>query len=183
MDSRSAGALIAALLVVATAPALAQDAAGADEPVRVYTNADLERLAPIPTQPAEPPSAEEVARRWEFVQSVLDQAYARIDAERRHDLERRMTEARADALDRVDARPRYALPYSYSYVAPYGVPYRGRDGRPATHPAASLLWERPNAKLFRPIPPIHARPYASNLFRLEARIGAGPAGPGRPGRP
>ena len=165
--------LLAALVLTWAVPTLAERGDDSDdEPVRVYTNADLERLEPIPTQPAEPPSPEEVARRWEFVQSVIDQAYARIDAERRHDLDRRLTEARADALDRVDSRPRYVLPFAYRYPPIHAPGRRGGyvDPDPA-HPGARRLWERPNAELFRPITPIHARPYPSDVFRLEARVG------------
>jgi len=174
--------LVAAVLVAAGGTAIAQtQTADRNEPVRVYTNADLERLEPIPTQPANPPTPEEVAQRWEFVQSVLDEAYARIDADRRHALDRRLTESRTRALDRVDSTPDYVLPYSYGYwrvgvPAPHG---RG-DG---LRKAASLLWDPPNAALFRPITPIHARPYQNNLFRLESRVAGSPVPGRRPGRP
>ena len=172
--SATAGAAL--LLLAAAAPAPAQDAA--EEPVRVYTNADLEDLEPLPTQPAEPLSEEEIARRREFVQSVIDQSYARIDAKRRHDLERRMVEAEAQALERANTESRTTLPFSY-YGYPYG--YSGGGGYPGVprydrgHPAASRLWERPNAEQFRPITPIHARPYQSNLFRLPPSSARNPA--------
>lgn len=166
MRVHGAGWIALALLLVAGATLSAQDPDA--EPVRVYTNADLEGLEPLPTQPAEPPSDEEIARRWEFVQSTIDQHYARLDAQRRHELERRMTEAEAGAIERANTESRTTLPYSY--YGGYGYGYYGgySDGPRADrgHPALSRLWERPNAEQFRPITPIHARPYQSNLFRL-----------------
>jgi hypothetical protein len=150
-----------------------------EQPVRVYTNADLEKLPPLPVQQGQPPSAEEVERRWAFVQSVLDQAYDRVDAARSHELERRRTEAEADALEQLTSRPRYLLPLPYGYRFGDWPPHPERPREPGAEP--SRLWERPNAHLFRPITPIHARPYQTNLFRLEARQ-PGPAAP-PPGRP
>jgi hypothetical protein len=176
----SAPALAAAALLLAGAGSVVADEfASRDDakPIRVYTNADIEALEPIPTQPGAAPTADEIAERWEFVQSVLDQGYARIDAGRRHELERRMTDARSDALDRIDSRPRYVLPYGYYGYYGRQAPRYTQDGYDRGHPAASLLWERPNAELFRPITPIHARPYASNLFRFEARRGGPPPAP------
>jgi hypothetical protein len=163
--------LVAALLL--TVPV----AAGDDE-VYVYTNADLEQLEPIPGQQGTPPTAEEIERGWAFVQSVIDDAHARIDADRQYDLDRRKTEAEADALDRIGSRPRYALPYNYRFGYPQGGYGYGRGGgrggdggRASGDPLrrqASRLWDPPNAHLFRPIVPIHARPYQTNILRLKA---------------
>lgn len=135
-----------------------------DEPVRVYTNEDLEKLAPIPTQPGQPVTAEEVERRWAFVQSVLDDAQARIDADRSYRLERRRTNAEANALERIHSRPRYVLPYNYL------LGYRHGGATGAQHllrPKTTRLFERPNAELFRPIVPIHARPHQTNVNRIR----------------
>jgi hypothetical protein len=143
-----------------------------DDEVYVYTNADLEQLEPIPGQAGDPPSAEEIERDWAFVQSVIDDAHARIDADRNYGLDRRKTEAEADALDRISSRPRYALPYNYRFGYPYGYDYgRGGDGHgkgDRLRKEASRLWDPPNAHLFRPIVPIHARPYQTNILRLKA---------------
>jgi len=155
----------------------------ADETVRVYTNEDLEALPPLPSlvivdetgQPLKIDGAEE---RWAFVDSVLGQAYARIDADRDYWLERRRTEAAADALEQVYSRPRYLLPYNYLYRGGVGVPRREHRLRGE----ASRLWERPNAHLFQPITPIHARPYQTNLYRAKSRFPASPPGNGAGGR-
>ena len=152
------------LAVLAAGPtAYAQEAPDAsDEPVRVYTNEDLDDLGPPPAQQTEPVAPEEIARRWAFVDSVLDRAYARIDADRRHELDRRMTEAEADALEGFDAREHYVLPYSYVY----GPAYRGGSWKHGagpgfkSHGPRCSSFERPMANLWRPIAPLHARPPA-----------------------
>jgi len=155
-----------ALVVVSWNPAAAQSATAAPEtthsPVVVYTNEDLERLPPLPTlvivdETGERLKIDGVEERWAFVESVVGQAYARIDADREYWMERRRTEAEADALERIQSRPRYLLPWNYfgrEYVAE-----RGRGLRPRQEP--SRPWERPNARLFRSIIPIHARPTPS----------------------
>lgn len=150
-----------------------------DEGVYVYTNADLDELDPIPTQPAAPRTAEEIEAGWAFVDSVIEDAYARIDARREHELARLKTETEAETLERIASRPQYVLPWSYygrlpergyAPIGEYGERGPGLDRR-----ALSLLWEPPNARLFRPITPIHARPYQTNLFRArQALEGGGP---------
>ena len=163
MRSRLVRALGVVAVLAAGGAVFAQDAQDAsDEPVRVYTNEDLDDLAPLPSQETEPVTPEEIARRWAFVDSVLDRAYARIDADRRHELDRRMTEAEAGALEGVDAREHYVLPYSYVYgPAYYGGPWRhgAGPGFKSRGPRCSSF-ERPMANLWRPITPLHARPSA-----------------------
>jgi hypothetical protein len=184
--------MIGGLLALGVAGAVAaQSGPGepADAPVRVYTNEDLEELPPIPPlvivdDSGKPLEIEGASERWAFVDEVLGQAYARIDADRAHWIERRRAEAEADALERIQSRPRYLLPWNAWYGGSRVGHYEG--GR--LRRQASRLWERPNAHLFQPITPIHARPYRTNLFRAEARfqsrsdgkatvrIGAGGAG-------
>jgi hypothetical protein len=162
---------------------------GEDDGVYVYTNADLETLDPIPTQPATPPTAAEIEAGWAFVDSVIEDAYARIDARRRHELARLQTETEAEAVERIASRPQYTLPWSYYGWLPeergyaplgeYGERRERFDRR-----ALSLLWEPPNARLFRPITPIHARPYQTNVFRARQALENGgpvakPHGPRR----
>jgi hypothetical protein len=130
----------------------------------------------IVDQDGQPLKIDGAEERWAFVDSVLGQAYARIDADRDYWLERRRTEAEADALERVHSRPRYLLPYNYLYRGGVRVP---RKEHRLSH-EASRLWERPNAHLFHPITPIHARPYETNLFRAKSRFPTSPAG-GRAG--
>ncbi len=172
MRSRLLSLIGATLLALAGSSASAQitgavpdDPDHNDESVRRYTNADLERLAPIPTQPGRPATPEEVERRWAFVQSVLDEAYARIDADRSYRLERRRTDAEADALERIHSRPRYVLPYNYLL----GFRHGGVPGAPPRlRHKASRLFERPDTGLFRPIVPIHARPYHTSVERIRS---------------
>jgi hypothetical protein len=110
-------ALAISALVAPAGVRAQQPAAG--EPVPLYTNADLEKFGP-PSGPNEPVWVQDKGE-WQFVREFLDRAYARLDAERRHDLERA-------AMDRVppSGRPRYALPYAgyWGYPAwrPYGSP-------------------------------------------------------------
>ena len=177
--------VVGTMLVVASwspvaAPATEATPDSTGEPVRVYTNEDLEKLSPLPPlvivdEAGNPLKIDGAEERWAFVESVVGQAYARIDADRAYWMERRRTEAEADALERYQSRPRYSLPWNYlgrGYVAG-----RGKGHRP--HPDASRLWERPNAHLFGPITPIHARPYQTNVQRLGARQAGGLGGRGR----
>jgi len=143
----------------------------AAEPVRVYTNEDLEKLPPLPSlvivdEAGQPLRIEGAEERWAFVDSVLGQAYARIDADRAYWMKRRRTEAEADALERIRSRPRYLLPLNYWHHGYVGVPRREHRLRQE----ASRLWERPNARLFEPITPIHARPYQTNVYRAKSRF-------------
>mgnify|MGYP001817173703 CR=1 FL=1 len=186
MSGRSHLVCFAALVAIAWTTSSAQiaeatpDSAG--EPVRVYTNEDLDALPPLPSlvivdEAGRPLKIEGAEERWAFVDSVLGQAYARIDADRRYWLQRRRTEAEADALERIRSRPRYLLPYNYFYRRGVDVPRREHRLRRE----ASRLWERPNAHLFQPITPIHARPYQSNLFRAQSRFPVSPPGQGAGG--
>ncbi len=108
-----AGVVLALLLAT---PGLAQaggdsaswaDAVPADrgDAVRVYTNADLEKYAVYAGRPEPEPVA---AESWDAVQEFLDRQHRRIDADRRHELER----ARLDRLSEpVIAVPRYVPPF------------------------------------------------------------------------
>ena len=151
------------------------------EPVRVYTNEDLEKLPPLPSlvivdEAGRPLQIEGAEERWAFVDSVLGQAYARIDADRAYWMERRRTEAEADALERLHSRPRYLLPLNYWRPGYVGGPRKEHRLRRE----ASRLWERPNAHLFQPIVPIHARPYQTNVYRAKSRFPS--STPGKPAR-
>lgn len=79
----------AALLAVVLAAGDAR--AEAVEPVRVYTNADIERLPPLPTQPA--PLVDFDRERWEFVIQFLEREHALLNADRNQDLARELLRA------------------------------------------------------------------------------------------
>ena len=115
-----------AFLLLALGPACA---AWAQEPVRVYTNADLEplpvteALAPIDSGPG-----------WDFVIDFLAEQHARIDADRSYELDR----AALHEASRPE-RPHYVLPYSYGYYGygPWSYPQRRSCGpRAQPQPAA-----------------------------------------------
>jgi hypothetical protein len=116
------------------------------EPVRVYTNADLE---PLPPTERASPAVAETGPGWEFVIDFLAEQHARIDADRAYELD---GAALDEAARRTDAtsRPRYVLPLSYGY-GPWG-----RDPGTCSRPK--------NATTARALPgprdlvvPLHAR--------------------------
>ncbi len=99
------------------------------EPVRVYTNEDLEKYAIYGRDPAPAPGTDE---GWEFVFDVLDMQYGRLDADRRHDLDRSRVDRLAGS-EAVAARRR--LPWIG--VHPF-FPIFGRPGRPRAMPEPVL---------------------------------------------
>lgn len=152
--------LVATLATLICLPGFAEDPG---EAVYVYTNADLERLAPIPSQ--EHPIVESELG-WEFVSDFIERERKRLDADRNHDLERERLENERLRLD----RPRYGLAW-----APYGFygrqPRRGGGKHP---PVAAPLPNRHEIafRLHGPsggtITPLHARP-GGTITPLHAR--------------
>jgi hypothetical protein len=128
--------LFAAVLLVAGGT-IARAESGEDDPVRLYTNEDLAKYAPPPgshPRPSEPEPS------WESIVQFLDRQYARLDAERRLDLERARVESEVD-LRRGDRDRSGALvlaPWSRPCGLPRARPYRSRwPGRgPAEPPSA-----------------------------------------------
>jgi hypothetical protein len=130
--SRIGLAVFLAVVVLALpAPVLAQQPR-ADEAVPLYTNADLEKFGPrtAPAGPVRFPDAGE----WRFVQEFLDRQYSRVDADRRHDLDRAVVDEYT-----APPEPRYRLlsPY-YGYYGYHGynayAEYNGYPGYPRTYP-------------------------------------------------
>jgi len=111
-----------AIGVLAFQPPARAEQLPAGEPVPLYTNADLEKFGP-PTAPDGPVRTPD-GGEWRFVQEFLDREYARVDADRRHDLDRAVVDEYT-----APPEPRYRLlsPY-YGYSGYYG--YRGYDGYP-----------------------------------------------------
>ena len=114
--------------------------AAADEPVRVYTNADLENLEPIPT--SAPPV--DAGPGWEFVIDFLAEQHARIDADRAYELDGALVDETV-RRSREAARPRYVLPYNYWYG--YGPHHRRPTAAPGPRPGSPRDW----------VVPLHAR--------------------------
>ncbi len=148
-----------ALCGLLSAGALADPAGDEEEPVRVYTNADVERLEPIPTSDA--PVARQDPERWRYVIEFLAEQHARIDAERAYELDRRL-------VDDVVERPRAEPPRGWLWAPWLGV-----------HPRVPALHREPPrrhaaAPPFRPggprdwITPLHAGPTLADRHRREA---------------
>lgn len=125
------------------------------EPVRVYTNADLERFGP-PSVDAEP-AATDVDPGWEFVTEFLAREHERLDAQRAYDLERRRADLAEKATERRRARPVYYYPYyghTFTHVSRY--PRGHRIGKVAKKTVGG------------PIVPLHARPTLAEVQRAKA---------------
>ncbi len=128
-------------------------AATADEPVRVYTNADLE---PLPAVESSDPPPSDTGPGWQFVIDFLAEQHARIDADRAYELDSAVLD---EAARGSTENPRYVLPWGYGY--PYGyAPHGYVSGRacPKQRPANAA------ARDARPLPgprdlvvPLHAR--------------------------
>jgi len=150
----------ALLALVVSLPLLAEETG---EAVYVYTNADVERLEPIPTQ-SRPIAESDLG--WEFVSDFIERERQRLDAARGHDLARERIENERLWLN----RPRYGLAW-----APYGFwgrrPGRGSGEHP---PVATPLPGRHETafRLHSPsggtITPLHARP-GGRITPLHAR--------------
>ena len=125
------------------------------EPVRVYTNADLERFGP-PSGDAEPVAVDD-DRGWEFVTEFLAREHARLDAERSHELERR----RAAIEEEVAARPRARPTYYYPYYG-YGYVHVGRHHR--GHRFKTVGTTTVGGRIV----PLHARPTLVEVQRAKA---------------
>jgi hypothetical protein len=91
-----------------------------DEPVPLYTNADLAKFGP-PGGTDQPVRVQDEGK-WEFVQAFLDREYARVDAEREHDLRRAAAEGRLRQVAPTCAR--YVAPFLGVYGFPGVMPFR-----------------------------------------------------------
>jgi len=145
------------LLAAAVAgPLAAQTGPRSDgEPVRVYTNADLERFGP-PSVDAAPATADDDPG-WEFVTEFLAREYERLDAQRSYDLERRRAALEEEAVDRRRARPIYRYPY-----------YGHRFIHVGRHPRGHRVRTVRTTTVGGPIVPLHARPTLAEAQRAKA---------------
>jgi hypothetical protein len=172
-------AIVAGLLLLLVSPALSSEAGPTPtegsvdrQPVRVYTNADLERFGPVSDTAAPAPEG----AGWEFVAEFLEREYGRLDAERAYDLERRRVEAEAEALARRHDHVRLPIvPYldrTWRRVGPLpGDPTtRERRGRRSHRQSRYGLPSvaRPGASSSQGIVPLHARPTLAELHRARA---------------
>lgn len=160
--------LAAAVTLLATATASGQtdvpESAG-----HVYTNADLERLEPLPVT-GEPC---EVAERcdpggWDFVIDFIQRERARIEANRRFELEHRRLDVEAER------NPGHSVPYpGFLYGPPYHrlhryprLPHVTRDAPAARPPSPTRVphWR------FRDNPPVREHvPGLGDSYRGHVR--------------
>jgi hypothetical protein len=115
----------------------------APEPVRLYTNADLEQFGP-PTAPDAPVDAG-IPGDWAFVQAFIDREYARLDVE----FDRALARSAAEAAP--PASSHYVLPYAGWYGGYYPYSWRGRT----PHHGAGT---RPEPRSHESRAPMHFRP-------------------------
>ena len=142
-----------ACLLVAGSAAWAEDG----QPIRVYTNADLEALPPLPvtqTIRAPRPASED----WKFVLEFIERERKQLDDQRRLRLEQRVVDAELDAMR--NRRPSYGLAYAPYTFYPYGV---GGNGRRRGHGFAGhgTIGQRSGLRPKQPgglIKPLYARP-------------------------
>ncbi len=129
----------------------------ADDEVRLYTNADLEKFGPPPD--AMTRVVQDDDRGWEFVTAFLERERARLDADRAYELNWRRLDLEEQVLDRRD-RSLYLSPYvSYPYF-PHSTRHAGRrHGSGVSHMGSA----RPDG-----IRPLHAGPTAALQHRSRA---------------
>lgn len=132
--------------LIAASVLLAGTAVLAEEPVPVYTNEDLERMfGPPPTAVSEPVD-KSGPEDWGWVESYLDRQYARIDADRQYELQKRTLDI---AEERTYTGNRAYFGGYYGGYAAFGLGYpastwwqnvhrtyttRGIPSGPGTHP-------------------------------------------------
>ena len=114
------------LALVATGPVRAGDA------VPVYTNADLDRMFGKAPEPSAKPYVDADAD-WQRVGAFLDREYARVDADRKHDIDRASVRVETREENEFRGWPAGAWWGSYPY---YGGYYRTNPYGGYGHPRA-----------------------------------------------
>ena len=133
-----------ALLAACVATAVTAEPVAHEDPVRLYTNADLEELAPLPV--AASPDAQVENTEWDFVEDFISREHERLQSERSHELDRRRVEIAQEPF--VDRR-------YYGYPAVYAHPYSGRTRNTTSGPGGHIV-------------PLHARPSPARMQRSRA---------------
>ncbi len=154
-DMRTLVPIAMLALLVGTAAAADPTPVPGEEPVHVYTNADLERYG---TQGTAEAVAAPAPMSFEEVEAYLGRAWARVDAERAVALDRYRARAERDLAEArlLEARrPQYVLPWAFARPLVPAVPYRtprADVGRPASAPPGAPAIDRR---------PLYARPPAA----------------------
>jgi hypothetical protein len=105
--------------VIAASVLLAASTAMAQEPVKVYTNDDLDRMFGPPPPPVSEPVDKSGPEDWGWVEGYLERQYARIDADRQYELDKRVVDI---AEERTYTGSRYGYGYYGGYAA-FGLRY------------------------------------------------------------
>ena len=142
------------LLLLAAVPGVQAQDPTDEEEVILYTNADVEKLEPLPTGRPLVDTTFDV-EAWEFVSAFIASQRAKITSDRDHELERDRVEIEADRP--VGYGERY--PY-YPLRVPYGRAYHGQrasvetaageDAPPATSVPHPMFRSRPPVREFTP---------------------------------
>lgn len=156
--------LSAMILLLAGGAAWAQAA----EPVRVYTNADVEALEPLPVsgEPCEPDQPCDLGG-WDFVIDFIERERARIEADRTFELEHRRLDVEAER-GRGYAVPYLGYPYNPDYGWRHRYPWLPRVTDPAPgHPEPSRI-HVPHWRFLRQPPVREHVPGLGNTYRSPA---------------
>lgn len=140
--------IAAALLLSATMSGVhAQDSAD-EERVVLYTNADVDKLEPLPTgHPWVDTSFDTEA--WEFVSAFITRERAKITSDRDYELERDRVEIEADRPVGYGGRDLY-----YPLRVPYGRAHHGQQARVADTDEEPPSATRVPHAMFRNRPPV-----------------------------
>ena len=158
------------LFGAAVCPALSGETGDAPTPVRVYTNADLERFQ-LPADSVTVEAADPL-EGWEFVTSYLDREHGRIDAERAYELELARLEEERTRL----TTGYVSIPYVPFRYGRHGRAYRRSPphGRPTPYGFGGSVQ-------FGGTRPLHAGPTHAQIHRARAmRYKGSDAFPTRP---
>ncbi len=146
--------ITAALLLLAAFPGVhAQDQTDEEE-AYVYTNADVEKLEPIPI--GQPPVYVAFdTEAWAFVSAFIARERAKISSDRDHELERERVEIEADRPVGYGERyPYYRSRVPYDRVRPLPRVHddhdSGEDATPATRIPHPMFHERLPVREFTP---------------------------------
>ena len=119
------------ILAIALACSLGPSRALGHDDVPVYTNDDLERMFGPPPPAQDRSIASSTPEDWSWVEAYLDRQYARIDADRQYELDRRSVE--------IAEREEPYVPYNYYGYASLGLRY-----------PASIWWNNVHARYSAP---------------------------------
>ncbi len=139
------------LLAALAATLVTAEPSSHENPVRIYTNADLEPLGSfsVATQPDE----QENDSGWDFVADFIAREHARLDAERSYELNLQLVDIEQE--ESADRRY-YGYPTVYAHPYSHGVPKRnGRTPATTSGPGGHIV-------------PLHARPSPAQVQRSQA---------------